>query len=95
MSSFVTRERVEQVPGFGQREWENQPVWLGDRKRRLGRGGSGLVIPQIQVRDASKQMRFNERERRHAVGMASRTSRSASTAAAGSPSAMEITARAL
>ena len=63
VSRFVTRERVEQLRGFGHREREHQPVRLGGRERCLGRGGGGVSIPQVQVRDASEQMRFNERER--------------------------------
>jgi len=36
MSRFVTGERVEELGGFGQGEREDQPVWLGGRKRFLG-----------------------------------------------------------
>src|SRR4051812_39464703 len=63
MSRFVTRERVEELGGFGQGEREDQPGWLGGRKRFLGLGGGGVSIPQGEVRDAGKQMRFDEGER--------------------------------
>ena len=63
MSRFVTRERVEQLRGSGHCKREHQPVRLGGRERCLGRGGGGVSIPQVQVRDAGEQMRFNERER--------------------------------
>ena len=95
MSRLVTRERVEQLRGLGQGEREDQPVRLGGRERCLGRGSGGVSIPQGEVRDAGEQMRFDERERGAGRGVMSRTSPSASNAAAGSPSAMQITARAL
>ena len=63
MSRFVTRERVEQLRGFGHRKREDQPVRLGGCERCLGCGSGGVSIPQVQVRDAGEQMRFNERER--------------------------------
>ena len=63
MSGFVTRERVEQLRGFGRCKREDQPVWLGGRERCLGRGGGGVSIPKAQVRDAGEQMRFHECER--------------------------------
>ena len=63
VSRFVTGERVEQFRGSGHRKREHQPVRLGGRERRLGRGSSGVSIPQGQMRDAGEQMRFNERER--------------------------------
>jgi hypothetical protein len=66
VSRLVTRERVEQFPGPGHCKREDQPVWLGGRERRLGRGSGGVSIAQVQVRDASEQMRLNERERRKA-----------------------------
>ena len=47
MSRFVTRERVEQLRGSGHRKREDQPVWLGGRERRLGRGGGGVSIAQV------------------------------------------------
>ena len=68
VSRFVTRQRVEQLRGVGHRKREDQPVWLGGRERCLGRGSGGLSIPQVQVRDAGEQMRFNERERREPAG---------------------------
>ena len=63
MSGLVTRERVEQLRGFGHRKREHQPVWLGGRERCLGCRGGGASIPQREVRDTSEQMRFNQRER--------------------------------
>src|SRR5207245_7900449 len=63
VSRFMTRERVEQLPAPEHCKREDQPVWLGGRERRLGRGGGGVSIAQVQVRDASEQMRLNERER--------------------------------
>src|SRR3954453_2287680 len=63
MSRFVTRERVEELGGFGQGEREDQPVWLGGRKRFLGLGSGGVSIPQGEVREAGAHMRFDERER--------------------------------
>ena len=87
VSRFVTRERVEQLRGVGQCEREDQPVRLGGRERCLGCGGGGVSIPKGEVRDAGEQMRFDERERGADRGRTSGTSRSTSTAAAGSPSA--------
>ena len=44
MGGFVTRERVEELRGFGHRKREDQPVWLGGRERCLGFGGGGVSI---------------------------------------------------
>src|SRR6202011_4732457 len=60
VSRFMTRERVEQLTGPDHCKWEDQPVWLGGRERRLGRGGGGVSMAQVQVRDAGVQMRLNE-----------------------------------
>jgi hypothetical protein len=45
MSRFVTRERVEQLCGFGQCKREDQTVWLGGGERCLGGGSGGFAIP--------------------------------------------------
>ena len=60
MGRFVTRQRVEQLRGSGHGKREDQPVRLGGRQRCLGRGRGGVTIPQVQVRDASEQMRLDE-----------------------------------
>ena len=68
MSGLVTREGVEELRGFGQREREDQTVRLSGRERLLGRGSGGVSIVQGQVRDAREQMRFDEREGRAGRG---------------------------
>ena len=68
MSGLVTWERLEQLSGIGHYKREEQPVWLGGRQCGLHGGRGGVTIPHLQVRDASEQMRFNERERRAGHG---------------------------
>src|SRR5258705_9628892 len=71
MSGLMTREGVEQLRGFGQREREDQPVWLSGRERLLGGRGGGVSIVQGEVRDAREQMRLDEREGRAGRGRVS------------------------